>query len=141
MADALYQSKTRSAGKSEFLERIESSTLEAAVSKLFRLEKNNNGRLPHGSMRRVLLDLKLVGIHTDRDRLNYLKKKRKHISATTVTALTEEVSHTETLVSDLTEDSELFQRNSSNVTEEGRKRGRPTCTKITDNENQNKKNF
>jgi hypothetical protein len=56
---------------------IRTSGINAAVDELIRKgEANKDGRIPQGTMRRVLLDLKKSGIETDRFHLNYERKKR-----------------------------------------------------------------
>jgi hypothetical protein len=42
-------------------------------------KKNNNGRLPQGTMRRILAGLRAAGIESDRDRLNYLVSRKQKL--------------------------------------------------------------
>ena len=60
---------------SEFLRKLKEDSLNSAVNELCK-KINENGRLPKGTMSQVISDLKAVGIVTDRNRLNYLRKKR-----------------------------------------------------------------
>jgi hypothetical protein len=56
---------------------IRTLAINAAVDQLIgKGKENENGRLPPGEMRRVLLDLQKNGVETNRDHLNYEKAKR-----------------------------------------------------------------
>jgi hypothetical protein len=66
---------------SNFLSKLKNDNINSAVELLHNLKANNDGRLPHNSMQKVISNLQTLGVLTDRDRLNYLlskRAKRKH---------------------------------------------------------------
>jgi hypothetical protein len=60
---------------SDFVKKHQDEALTSAVDLMISKTKEH-GRLPHGSMRKILLNLSKLGVYTDRDHLYYLKDKR-----------------------------------------------------------------
>jgi hypothetical protein len=56
-------------------DQLRINAINIAVDELFN-KKQQHGRLPQGTMRQVITDLKDHGVNTNRDRLNYLLKKK-----------------------------------------------------------------
>jgi hypothetical protein len=68
---------TGSSSTSAFLKKLHKDAINAAVTELYTHQRDSStGRLPQGSMKKVLSDLGKVGVVTDRNHLNYLLKKR-----------------------------------------------------------------
>jgi hypothetical protein len=61
----------------DFQQKLRNGTIDFAVTELLRSKDGNEGRLPQGTMVKVLSELKTAGISTDRDHLNYLMKKKR----------------------------------------------------------------
>jgi hypothetical protein len=62
--------------KSEFVKNREHGNLMEAVDIIIKKTNDNNGRLPHGAMHCILLDLKKLGTPSNQDQLYFLKAKR-----------------------------------------------------------------
>jgi hypothetical protein len=59
-----------------FQQKLRTGTIDVAVTELLRSKEGNDGRLPQGTMVKVLSELREAGIKTDRDHLNYLMTKK-----------------------------------------------------------------
>jgi hypothetical protein len=52
-----------------------SNIVEAAVNLLMGKKTENYGRLPHGVMTQIIAEMKILGVVTDRDDINYLMRR------------------------------------------------------------------
>jgi hypothetical protein len=122
---------------SNFLLKLKNDNINAAVEMLYELKTNNNGRLPHNAMQKVISDLNTLGVIKDRGRINYLmskQAKRIHsVEDLTTNFPLQQIeittgSTSSTLSSNTPDGTEV----SDGVTSLSLRSGRPSGTKIID---------
>lgn len=118
-----------------FATLLRNQALDAAVVELIRLEQVHSNRTPHGSMEKVLGDLRNNGVVVTRDQLNYRKKvHKKRLSANVLLPHPESLtidSGCSPAISGLTTISTGEPTAETEGTDEtSKRRGRPTGTTI-----------
>jgi hypothetical protein len=120
---------------SEFMNTLRATSIDAAVNEIIKKKNSNNGRLPQGSMRQILLDIRSTGIVTDRDHLNYMVAKRNATKPTVPLAVADNNTVPVTDINTNTEEVDISTITNSDVptatNESTKKRGRRVGTSIS----------
>jgi hypothetical protein len=120
---------------SEFMNTLRATSIDAAVNEIIKKKNSNNGRLPQGSMRQILSDLRSTGIVTDRDHLNYMVAKRNATKPTVPLAVADNNTVPVTDINTNTEEVDISTITNSDVPtatdESTKKRGRRVGTSIS----------